>query len=248
MSEVKSQKGIILKKSSFGDFDEIITVLLEVDGLQRFFAKSAKKSKKRFGNQLDLFNHLKFYYKEKEGLWSLNQVEGCSETPRLAIDEDILLFAYLNYLAELVLEYHKAAMDSSEVYSWWMAVTYYFSKQSFSLIEGLRFFLSFLSLCGYHFETKFCVSCKTTEAGYFTFSSVKGGVLCDQCLSVHDKTSFISRKVLDVTGEYKDVKEQRDLLTFTDSEELFRQVSSFAHHTIQKKPKSFDFFCQLLTV
>lgn len=52
-------EGFVLKKSEYGEADLIVTFFTREKGKTRALARQAKKSRKRFGGRLELFNHLK---------------------------------------------------------------------------------------------------------------------------------------------------------------------------------------------
>jgi len=103
--QFQAQTGIILKKLSYGEADEIITVLLKDDGIRRFFVAGSRKSKKRYQGLIDHFSHLKFHYRpNNKGLWRLQDVDLVKLNGQ-SIWKSMENFSFGNYVAELICEF-----------------------------------------------------------------------------------------------------------------------------------------------
>lgn len=60
-------EGIVIKVLPYGEADLVITVLAKESGKVTLFARSARKSKRRFANPPDIFDHGNFQVKQGRG-------------------------------------------------------------------------------------------------------------------------------------------------------------------------------------
>ncbi|MCY4379481.1 MAG: DNA repair protein RecO, partial [Candidatus Dadabacteria bacterium] len=64
-------EALILRKSSYGEADLLVTLFSRELGKFRALAKNAKKSQKRFGGRLDFFNRLTIEVTLNKGRFNL---------------------------------------------------------------------------------------------------------------------------------------------------------------------------------
>lgn len=144
--------GIILKKIPYGDADEIISVLLKHGGMNRFFVRGSRKSKKRYLGLIDYFAHLKFhYFQPAHGLSRLMNIEEISPSHRNTWS-DIKNFAMGAYLAELIFEFTPELAVDHELFDFWLDMQHQLNKDGFSLNLALTSLEKILRQSGYEFE------------------------------------------------------------------------------------------------
>lgn len=92
-----TEKAIILRKTKFGEADIILSCLLSSGQVQSYIAKSALKSKKRFGggvlepmNYVNLTFQAKDHYKESESLPMAIEAQIIYDFPKLRTDYEKL--------------------------------------------------------------------------------------------------------------------------------------------------------------
>lgn len=181
MSNRFVSEGIALRKIPYGEADEIVTVLFRDGGVRRLFAAGARKSKRRFGGLVDVFAPLRWECLPREGgLWRLIGVEE-SGTRSFRPDADLSVYAFLNYLSELICEFSPEAADANSLFlSWQMAVAR-LQGEGFSAPLAVAVLMRFLTDFGYELAIDHCAAC---GAGIFDgscFSPERGGVLCATC-------------------------------------------------------------------
>lgn len=128
MAETLRQPAIILGTKPYGESDVIVTALLKEDGVRRFFARGALKSKKRFGGQLDHFALLELGYTPKaQGLWSLIEVNPVSNQEHgypVGFSFGLESFAFLGLLAEVIDAFSWEDMPAEYLYQLWLDVVH----------------------------------------------------------------------------------------------------------------------------
>lgn len=128
MAETLRQPAIILGTKPYGESDVIVTALLKEEGVRRFFARGALKSKKRFGGQLDHFALLELGYVPKSsGLWSLievNPVAGEEHGYPVGFSFGLESFAFLGLLAEVIDAFNWEDMPAEQLYHLWLGVVH----------------------------------------------------------------------------------------------------------------------------
>jgi DNA repair protein RecO (recombination protein O) len=97
-------EGCVLRSMEYRESDLILSVLTGEHGRVDVIARGAKKSFKRFGGHLSLFNHVRLAvdYKLERELHSLRNAKAVTTFP--GIQEGLLRFASASYLGELSLK------------------------------------------------------------------------------------------------------------------------------------------------
>ena len=91
-------RGFILRKVEYGDYDFIITVYSEKFGKTSTIVKNARKSKKRFLGKLEPFNLINFNFKsngDSESTKILNQASTTSEYNNTDLDKNVTILCSL---------------------------------------------------------------------------------------------------------------------------------------------------------
>ena len=147
---MEQHSGIILKKLSYSEADEIITVLFQGIGIKRLFVRGSRKSKKRFGGLIDHFGHIKFYFSShSQGLSSLARVEEFPESMQRDLWTLGPNFAYVSLLSEFICEFKPEDDDDHELYALWLALYEELSQKELTPKMSSEYFISFLRLVGY---------------------------------------------------------------------------------------------------
>ena len=119
-------KGFILKKVEYSDYDFIATIYTEKLGKSSFIIKNARKSKKRFSGKLEPFNLIILNFKNtsvNESAKTLNSIHLDANYSNHGLDKNIII------LSSLVNEYVDA-FEIKEVAN----------KKTFNILE--KFFLN----------------------------------------------------------------------------------------------------------
>src|SRR4030065_1700452 len=95
---------IILRSIPYGEADKIVTLYTRDCGKIKGFAKGAKRSRKRFGNSLEICSYINASFFEKENA-DLVRLNHCDLIRSFAgLREDIHRLAWASYFIELVKE------------------------------------------------------------------------------------------------------------------------------------------------
>jgi len=183
---MKPQKttGIVLKKFPYGDKDLIVVWLTDKGRKMTGFAPQARQSKKRFGGELDLFNHLEFNYREGKNS-DMVRLDGVGLlTGMIGLRDDLSKFAAACYFAEMILEFLQEKQAVSPIFD-----TYFRFLKGMSDSKDFKTHLiplfehEFLSLFGFKPFLTECISCQKQPSSHekYFFDGRKGGVVCPTC-------------------------------------------------------------------
>ncbi|MFH2012546.1 MAG: DNA repair protein RecO [Pseudomonadota bacterium] len=237
---------IVIRSMDFSESDKIVTFFTRDFGKLRGIAKGAKKSKKRFGNTLELFSHISLFFFQKENL-ELARINNCSIIrSHMEIYKDIEKMAYGSYFIELVNELVGEREKNSEIFN--------LLVDSLSLINDHKlgeeiariFEIRILSLVGYQPQLDECLKCghRLSNGEIFWFSPVKGGVVCSKCTSGQVNLSPISPGTLKILLLARDMdfkKIQRLIFSRQALIESKEAITNFVQHQMGKEPNSIKF-------
>lgn len=173
---------IVLKKTPYGEGDLIITFLTEEGSRFTGFAPSARRSQKRFGGCLDLFNYLTVQFKESGEMARLEStalIRGME-----GVRSNLTKFAVTCYFAELILEFLPEKEKSPDLFR-----SFYGFLESLEGPEELPLHHvplmehQLLELFGFKPTLTHCLGCNASFKGQNTcfFNGTKGGVMCKDC-------------------------------------------------------------------
>jgi DNA repair protein RecO (recombination protein O) len=173
---------IILHAIPYGESDQIVTLYTLDFGKIKGIAKGAKRSRKRFGNRLEIGSYVKVTYFEKESS-GLVRLAGCDLIRAFAgLREDIHKLAWASYFIELVNELTAEKIENKPLFrllaSFLSLVDRGILKEEIQRVFEIRL----LSSLGYRPRLDHCIRCQKKLAGekYF-FSPRGGGILCPPC-------------------------------------------------------------------
>ncbi|MBU0505614.1 MAG: DNA repair protein RecO [bacterium] len=147
---MEQHSGIILKKLSYSEADEIITVLFKGIGIKRLFVRGSRKSKKRFGGLIDHFAHLKFFFSShNKGLSSLTSVEEFHESMQRDLWTLGPNFAYASLLSEFICEFTPEDGDDHGLYDLWLSLYNELKQKELTPDMATNYFIMFLRHVGY---------------------------------------------------------------------------------------------------
>lgn len=242
-------QAIVLHSLPYGEGDKIVTLYTQDFGKIKGIAKGAKRSRRRFGNTLEICAHisLSFFEKESAGLVRLSHGELIS--PFQGLRESIQKLGKASYLIELVNELTAERIPNRQIFTLLVTTLSLIDKGSLRE-ELIRIFeMRILALSGYRPFLDYCLRCKknlSKEGGFF--SPEEGGTICPLC------AQNFSRLVPVSLGTIKTLLLAQNLplnkisrLTFTpqslrESEIL---LSLFLEQYLRKELKSKKFFEQI---
>lgn len=177
---------ILLRRTSYGDYDLIVTLLTLAGGKRTVIAKNAKKSRKRFAGVLEPFSLLQVSCTDPRGGGMAVLQEASLENPCAGIRGDIMKTAYASYWAEMIHVWMEECKEDFRMF--------YLLKDCLQLLESgttgneplsIIFHLRFLSFSGLSPDFSRCGKCKTAmdqiPGSRLFFELAKGGILCEGC-------------------------------------------------------------------
>jgi len=177
---------ILLRRSAYGDYDLIVTLLTLCNGKLTAIAKNAKKSRKRFAGVLEPFSLLNVSCSDTRSRGMMVLQEACLENPCAGIRGDVIKTSYASYWAEMVNIWLEEGREQPRIY--------YLLRDCLQLLESgaignetlsIIFHLRFLSFSGLSPNLSRCSECQMETdhitAPRFFFELAKGGILCEGC-------------------------------------------------------------------
>lgn len=176
---------MVLRTLEFGEADWIVHLLTPTRGRVTAMAKHARRSVRRFGGSLDLFNQLevRLHPRRRGGMPLLERAR--LVTPFLRLRDDPVRYGLACYLAELLLRLAPEEGAGPE-----MRDVFDFAVETLHALEGMRpdartrvlVELRALDALGMRPELRSCVRCgRDVEGPIVGFHVADGGVLCRAC-------------------------------------------------------------------
>ncbi len=173
---------VVLRSMPYGEADQIVTLYTLAFGKIKGFAKGAKRSRKRFGNTLEICSYITATFFEKETL-DLVRLSHCELLrPFAGLREDIAKLAWASYLIELVNALTAERIKNKALFR--LLIVFLNLIDRGTLKEEIQrvFEVRLLSLLGYQPQFNHCTRCQRGLFGErFFFGAKEGGVLCPSC-------------------------------------------------------------------
>ncbi|SDZ84902.1 DNA replication and repair protein RecO [Desulfuromusa kysingii] len=181
VSDLHSCEALVLRHINYGEADVILSLFTPDYGLQKGFAKSARKSRKRFAAVLDPFTQAIFQWKSGRGnFWLLQDSELL--TARVGLRADLQRLALASYGVELVELLLEEGQLHSVIYELLCSFLDYLDRGGDHLSAKLLFELRLIYLLGYMPHLLHCSEClKIFDDEPIRFDAIRGGSLCLQC-------------------------------------------------------------------
>lgn len=174
-------EALVLHHIDYGESDQILTLFTSEYGLQKGFAKAARKSRKRFGATLEPFTQAVFQWKNGKGaFWLLQDAELI--TSRLGLRDDLQRLALASYGVELVILLLEEGEAHQLIYELLCSFLDYLEQGGDGSIARLLFELRLIYLLGYMPHLLHCSAClKIFDRELIRFDTNLGGSLCLDC-------------------------------------------------------------------
>ncbi|MFK2824400.1 DNA repair protein RecO [Bacillus sp. B190/17] len=174
-------EGIVIRASSYGETNKIVTIFTREKGKLAFMARGAKKPNSRLSAVTQPFTHGSFLVRFGSGLGTMQQGEML--TSMRHIREDLIMSAYAAYMAELLDKSVEEKRANPYVYELLEQTFHYLNEGYDAEILTHIFEMKMLQVIGLRPELSSCVNCGSQE-GRFAFSIRENGLLCHRCFGI----------------------------------------------------------------
>jgi len=239
-------EALILRHIDYGESDRIVSLLTTEYGLQKGFARAARKSRKRFGSSLEPFSQVIVHWRAGKGsLWSLQETELLDARAGLRVDlYSLTLASYGVELIELLVE---EGQPYPLIYELICHFLDYLAQGGDVKVARLLFELRLVYLLGYIPHLLHCSEClKIFSAEPVRFDAARGGSLCLACagsggLAVDLKTIGSLARTLNVSHRlFTGFKFGETTLL-----EAGRMLTQVLAQVLPRAPKSLKFLQQI---
>ncbi len=175
-------EAIIISSLNLGEADKLVTFFSLDRGMLKGVAKNARKSFRRFGAGLEAFTYCRLHLYEREHQELLRIESADIIEQRARISQDLNRSAVGAVMLELAKELAPAGERNASAFLL-LAHTLQLLDAGEDPLFLLRIFeIKFLSLLGYQPKLDHCLSCGREPTGNLIVHSMKGGVLCPDCM------------------------------------------------------------------
>ena len=250
-------EAIVFGSIDYGESDKIVTFYTLKFGKIKGIAKGAKRSKKRFVNNLEPFSYINLVFFQKQGreLVMLEQAEIVRRFDLLTMDIDRLAFG--SYCLELLNEMTLEGQQNQRAFELLLKFLIMLDGGTHIRTIVMFFEMRLLSLLGYHPHLDTCVVCKNDIVSGVTpdtkifFSSARSGILCSTC---KDQGKFVipvspgTIKFLMLAAKTDIDKADRISMAEWAAEECERVMGDFLKYQLGKELKSRRFLNKLQAI
>jgi DNA repair protein RecO (recombination protein O) len=197
--QLRKTDAVVLHRTDFGESDLLVTLYTSDLGKIKGIAKGAKRSKRRFVNNLQPFSYIRILFAEgRGGLIRVDEADMIQ--PFFRISEDISKILYGSYFLEMVREMTGEKEANPPLFA--LVVTFLTllndspPREEYSRVFELRL----LDLLGYRLRVEECSICNQQlpaaegEGAWFSFRH--GGAVCRECYSNAQGAVAISPETL----------------------------------------------------
>jgi len=189
-------KGIIIKRSDFGEADKLITIFTDSEGKLKLKAKGIRWIFSKNKGHLELFTYSDLIIangKEIDTLASAYTIESFKN-----IKNDLKKTATAYYFAEVCDKLTLEKEKNAKIFELLLECLRYLDKDGIKPLLRYYFELRLLSYLGFRPELSVCVQCRKHLQPTFNFFSYKlGGVLCSACsIKMDPKSVKISKNTI----------------------------------------------------
>ncbi|MEK6600182.1 MAG: DNA repair protein RecO [Deltaproteobacteria bacterium] len=240
-------EAIVLSSMDYGESDKIVTLYTLEFGKIKGIAKGAKRSRKRFVNNLEPFSYIRLLFFQKQGrdLVMIEQADIIRRFDSLLLEIDRIAFG--SYCIELLNEMTPEGQKNKKAFELLLISLIMLDKGANIRTIVVLFEMKLLSILGYHPHLDTCVVCKkpATRAGVtetkIFFSSVRSGILCLNCKAMERSLISVSPgtiKFLMLAAKTDVDKSDRITMPGWAAEECKKIMDDFLRYQLGKELKS----------
>lgn len=236
--------GLVIRESSVGENDRIITVLTKDFGILRAFANGAKRMKSRSQCATQLLSYSRFSIYQGRNSCTVNEAQSIEIFFKLR--EDIERLSLAQYFCELAGELTPETDEAHDYLKLMLNSLHFLANETRpQLLLKALMELRMLCLSGYMPDLAACENCGKFEDTVMYFDKDNGRLLCSEC-----KAGGISAGMGVITAmRHICYSDPVKLYAFTLSDEGLRQLSqiteSYLLAHVQRRFKTLDFYKSL---
>ncbi len=170
-------EGIVLRTFPFAEADIIATYLTPDHGVRKAFAKSARKTKSRFGSSLEPLTHARITFMGKEDAELPRLTQSDILRPHQGLREGLACFALASEMVELTMGLLPLGKPAQEAFDLLREMLARMEREC-STLNSLLFKIRLLGLKGYAPHLSGCGRCGAPSGRFFVS---QGAVLCERC-------------------------------------------------------------------
>ncbi len=174
-------EALVFRHVDYAEADRIVSLLTAEFGLQKGFARAARKSRKRFGAALEPFSQVVVHWQPGRGqLWSLQEMELLNS--RTGLRSDLQRLSLASYAVELVELLVEEGQPHPLIFELICACLDYLEQGGDIDTARLLLELRLVYLLGYIPHLLHCSEClKIFADQQIRFDAGRGGSLCLDC-------------------------------------------------------------------
>lgn len=177
-----SSEAIILRHLDYGEADRIVTFFTPEHGRLRGFARSARKSRKRFGAALEPFSRVRMHWSPPSSGDLVRLREAELLDLHSGLRGDLAAIALAGYGCELIEELLGEEGEQGRAYALLGAFLDHLAGHGAAPETRFLFELRLLVLAGYIPHLLHCSECAAALRGdEAAFDAARGGSLCPDC-------------------------------------------------------------------
>ena len=239
-------EAVVLNSMDFGESDKIVTFYTISFGKLKGIAKGAKRSKKRFGINLEPFSLVRLHFFEKKED-SLVRVSACDLINAYqGIREDLFKIAYGSYMIEVVEKLAPERERHPELFT--LLTDFLGILEARGVTEDLLrvFEVRLLDDLGLRPHVSDCVICHIPliSGTRVRFSSEKGGAICNRCVKgvpITNPVSIGTLKTLEMAIKIDPLKIPRLVFSREVRDESREILRGFIRFHTGRELKSLEF-------
>jgi DNA repair protein RecO (recombination protein O) len=176
-------EAIVLFKRAYGESDKIIRLFTLSSGKIAAIAKGASKSRKRFSNTLEPFNHIRVEYFEKHDRGMVRIENADIVAANNGIEASLMRACTAGFFTEFVDRLTRERERNSALFYTLKEILGMTKERELPYADILYYELKMLERLGYMPNLASCVHCgkDVPDESKLHFSNERGGLLCPAC-------------------------------------------------------------------
>lgn len=223
-------KGLVLREANAGEADKIITVLTKEKGKKVISAKGARRPRSPYIAGTQQFSYCDFVVYDNKNIANLNQLEIIETFHN--IRNNLFKLSYGAYFMELLENISIEDVPSEEILKLTLKTLQILNRTEYNFkLLRITYEMRIMRLIGYMPETTQCVNCGDELKDNIYFDANAGGVLCNNCKNISQKSIKISLGSL-YAIQYILFSDLLKLFKFSVSEQILYELSSITKQYI----------------